>query len=109
MHRVLSEEIPKLTASGIVYTGKCIFRGFLLGCDGVNDPVVTVYNGLDNTGKEIVPTSTYDASAYGLNGCVGMEKYCSRGVYIEITCAGNVEVCPEVAPYYPDGILKWKG
>jgi hypothetical protein len=77
----------------------------------VNDPVITVYNGLDNSGGEIVPTCTYDASALGLNGVTGIDPgiYCDVGLYIEITCAGAVEVVPHYAPYYPDGILKWRG
>jgi len=109
MGKTLSKEPTKFTASGIVHTGPCVFRGFLLGTDGVNDPVITVYNGLDNSGQEIVPTCTYDASAYGLNGCTGVEQYCDAGLYLEITCAGAVEVVVQHAPYYPDGVLKWKG
>jgi hypothetical protein len=109
MGKNLSKEPNKLTASGILYTGKCIFQGFLLGTDGVNDPVVTIYNGVDNTGQEIVPTATYDASAYGLNGCTGINQYCDVGIYVEITCAGTVEVVVQHSPYYPDGSLKWRG
>jgi len=109
MGKVLSKEPTKFTASGIVHTGQCIFQGFLLGTDGVNDPVITIYNGLSNTGTEIVPTCTYDASAYGLNGCTGIHQYCDVGLYIEITCAGAVEVVIQHTPYYPSGELKWKG
>jgi hypothetical protein len=109
MDRVLSKEPTKFTASGIIHTGPCVFMGFLLGTDGVNDPVITVYDGLDNTGQEIVPSCTYDASAYGLNGCTGIHQYCTTGLYIEITCVGAVEVVVQHAPYYPDGTLKWKG
>jgi len=111
MHKILSKTPTKISASAIVNTGKCVFRGFLLGTDGVNDPVITVYNGLDNSGGEIVPTCTYDASALGLNGVTGIDPgiYCDVGLYIEITCAGAVEVVPHYAPYYPDGILKWRG
>jgi len=109
MDKVLSKEPTKFTASGIVCTGPCVFMGFLLGTDGVNDPVITLYNGTDNSGQEIVPTCTYDASAYGLNGCTGIHQYCDKGLYVEITCAGTVEVVIQYAPYYPDGSLKWKG
>ena len=110
MHKILSKTPTKITASAIVHTGPCVFRGLLLGTDGANDPVITVYNGLDNTGEEIVPTCTYDASALGLNGVLGMEPgvYFDTGIYIEITCAGTVEVVPQYAPYYPEAALRWK-
>lgn len=109
MDKVLSTTPTKHTASGIVRTGPCVFQGFLLGTDGVNDPVITIYNGLDNTGTEIVPTCTYDASAYGLNGVVGVNQYCDVGLYIEITCGGAVEAVVQFTPYFPDGVLKWRG
>jgi len=109
VHKVLST-IPTLhTASGIVRTGPCVFQGFLLGTDGIYDPVITIYNGIDNTGAPIVPSATYDASAYGLNGVTGMNQYCDVGIYIEITCTGTVEALVQFTPYYPDGPLKWKG
>jgi hypothetical protein len=99
----------KKTATGIVLTGQGVFRGMLLGTDGVNDPVVTIYDGLDNSGTEIIPTATYDASALGLNGVIGKGVYCETGIYVEITCAGTVEVVVEYTPYYPPGHLKWRG
>ncbi len=110
-NQVLSKTPTKITASAIVHTGPCVFRGLLLGCDGTNDPVITVYNGLDNSGGEIVPTCTYDASALGLNGVTGIEPgiYCDTGLYIEITCAGTVEVVPQYSPYHPEGVCKWPG
>ena len=107
MGKTLSKEPTKFTASGVVHTGPCVFMGFLIGTDGVTDPVITIYNGTDNSGEEIVPTCTYDGSAYGLNGATGLHQYCDKGLYIEIT--GSVEVVMQYAPYYPDGSLKWKG
>lgn len=86
----------KLTASGISHAGECLLGGLLLGTDGVNDPTITVYDGLDNTGREIVPTTTYDASALGLNGYTGTIELCRTGVYIEISCAGTVEVVAKI-------------
>ncbi len=84
----------KVTATGLVFTGACALHSMLLGTDGTNDPEITVYDGIDNTGTEIVPTTTYDASALGLNGFhggpAGIE--CTTGIYVVITCAGAVEV-----------------
>jgi hypothetical protein len=99
----------KKTASGIVYTGRCIFQGFLLGTDGTNDPVVTIYNNTAASGQEVIPTATYDASALGLNGVSGIKQYCDMGLYVEITCAGSVEVVVQYTPYSPDTELRWHG
>lgn len=104
MYSTLNTTPTKITESGIVFTGACVFRGFLLGTDGVNDPVITVYNGTSNAGAEIIPTCTYDASQLGLNGVTGINPgiYCSTGIYIEITCAGVVEVVPFWVGYNPN-------
>lgn len=88
----------KKTASGIVHTGHCWFGGLLLGMDGVNDVTVTVYDGIDNSGTEIVPTNTYDSSSLGINGAQeGTLVVCSTGIYVEITGA-NAEVCVRYRP-----------
>ena len=83
----------KKTASGVVIAEPCIFGGFLLGTDGVNDPTVTVY---DNTsaasGEELAPTTEYDASVLGLNGAIGFSVVAKNGIYIEITTAGSCEI-----------------
>ncbi len=94
----LSVKPAKKTASGAVYTGPCIFHGFLLGTDGTNDPVITFYDNTAASGSEIVPTATYDASLLGLNGATGMYQYCAAGIYVEITCTGAVEVVTQFAP-----------
>lgn len=108
MKQIISEKPAKKTASALVHTGPCIFRGFLLGTDGVNDPVITIFNNTTNSGEEVVPTATYDASALGLNGVTGKQQYCDTGLYIEITCAGAVEVVLEYAKRYPAGELMWQ-
>jgi len=84
----------KLSASGVAYTGGCALASMFIGMDGVNDPEITVYDGIDATGSEVVPTATYDASALGLNGFHGglLGYDCKAGIYVEITCAGTVEV-----------------
>ena len=106
MYKTLSTS-SKISASAAVYTGACELRGFLVGTDGVNDPVITIYNGTSNAGGEIVPTSTYDASQLGLNGATGLQPgvHCDTGIYVEITCAGTCEVVAYYAPFYPDSTL----
>jgi len=85
--------VTTVTTSQIITTSPAVLLGMQLGTDGSNDPIVTVYNGTDNTGGEIVPTATYDASALGLNGFIGAyDKKAYSGIYVEITCAGAVEV-----------------
>lgn len=80
-------------ANQLAYTGRCMFQGFLLGTDGTNDPTITIYDNTTNSGRELVPTTTYDASALGLNGAmIPCELEANKGVYAEITCAGACEV-----------------
>ena len=95
MSDILSDRAAKISASTLVLSGAGAFRGFLLGTDGVNDPVITVYDRLTASGEEMVPTCTFDASALGLNGVTGINRDVANGIYIEITCAGTVEVVPE--------------
>ena len=88
----------KLGASGSVYTGKCFLATVLIGMDEANDAVVTAYDGVDNTGNELIPTNKYDASALGLNGVVlQFMVECWEGIYIEITCSGTCEIVTHYA------------
>ena len=83
----------KLSASSKVADGPAILCGMLIGTDGSNNPTITVYDSTDNSGTEVVPTAEYDASVIGLNGYApGYGKSCKNGIYVEITCAGTVEV-----------------
>ena len=92
----------KLSASGLIISGPCVFGGFLLGTDAVNDPTVTVFDNITNAGDEIVPTSEYDASIKGLNGASLQNPIrCDNGIYVEITTSG---VC-EVTAFYKDLFL----
>ena len=80
-------------ANELAFTGRCFFQGFLLGTDGTNDPTITVYDNIASSGREIVPTTTYDASALGLNGAmIAVELECNYGIFVDITCAGACEV-----------------
>jgi hypothetical protein len=88
-----SVDTSKKTASGIVYTGHSWLYDMLIGTDGVNNPTITVYDGIDNSGVEKIPTNAYDASALGINGVVyNAKRKCAKGIYVEITCVGTVEV-----------------
>lgn len=93
MFRTLTQS-KKITASGLIFTGECVFRGLLIGTDGTNDPTITVYDNTADSGEEILPTNTYDASALGLNGVVSLDIHCKNGLYVAITCNGTVEVVP---------------
>jgi len=85
----------RLTASGLVYTGKGFLFSMLIGTDGIIDPIVSVYDYTDDTlaATRIIPSITYDASALGLNGVVlEYAKEFSTGLYVKIVCAGTCEV-----------------
>ncbi len=83
----------KISTTGQAVTGLAYLKGMLLGTDGVNDPEVTAYSGVSTGGTEIIPTTTYDSSALGLNGVMLKDGIpCEGGIYVEITCAGTVEV-----------------
>ena len=91
----------KLTASGLVYTGSCRLRGFLVGMDGANDPTITIYDNTEASGDETIPTNTYDSSLLGLNGVSfpGDGIHCIKGIYCGITLgAGAVEVVIYYSP-----------
>lgn len=85
--------VTTVSSSQSVTTSPAVLAGMQVGTDGANDPIITVYDGTDSTGAEIVPTASYDASALGLNGFVASyDKKAYNGIYVEITCGGAVEV-----------------
>lgn len=91
----MNEHVNVMTVSSsqAVASVRSILFGLQVGMDAINDPTITVYDGTDNTGNEIVPTTTYDASALGLNGfTASYAKKAYNGIYVEISCAGTVEV-----------------
>jgi len=95
---LLSTSPVKKTASALIYTGPAILHGFLIGTDGINDPTITIYDYLSAGGEEVVPTTTYDASQLGINGATGINQLCAIGIYLEISCAGTVEVNVQYTP-----------
>jgi hypothetical protein len=86
------------SVSGLIYTGPCVFLGYLVGTDGANDPTVTIYNNTSAAGNEVVPTCAYDASQLGVSGATGLKVLCEKGIYVEIACAGATEVVVFWAP-----------
>lgn len=87
------------TESGIVFNGECLFGGVLLATDGIENPTITIYDGTDNTGTVIFPTTEFDASTLGLNGYMpAFTTHCKNGIYIEIATDGSVEA----VVYYKD-------
>jgi len=83
----------KISSSGIVYNGPAVLRGFLIGTDGVNDvTLLSIYNGTDNTGNEVIPTHGINADALGLNGAMDIHADCPDGIYAEYTTSGTAEL-----------------
>ena len=95
----------RLTASALIHTGKGVLMSVLIGTDGVNDPVVAIHDDVDGdtAGNEILPSSTYDASALGINGVVfKFAKKYSTGLYVKIANIGSGAV---VVDYRTQGTL----
>ena len=93
-----------ITKSGKITEEDGKFHGFLIGTDGTNDPTVTFYDNANPVqGTELIPTTTYDASALGLNGVTlpdpGVPFH--DGLYCGISlAAGTIEV----TVFYSEGI-----
>jgi hypothetical protein len=91
----------KFTASGVISSSACALCGFLLGTDGVNDPVITFFDGISAVdGKEVVPTTTYESSTNGLNGFMpgSVMIDCPNGLYVEVATIGTGEGVAYVRP-----------
>lgn len=87
-----------VTTSATVHTGNCVFGGFLVGGDSINNPTITIYDNTSAAGDEVVPTATYDAEAEGLNGFSPVKPIrCRKGIYVERTLAAGAA---EITVYY---------
>ena len=83
------------TADKVAVNTACHLWGFLVGCDGSNDPTISVYdNATTASGNELLPTTTYDASALGLNGVsLPAAVMASNGITVSVTLgSGTCEV-----------------
>lgn len=97
---ITAKPVNTISLSSLILTGEGLFLGFLIGTDAVNDPTITIYDNTEASGEEIVPTNTYDASLYGLNGwSPSVPVEVANGIYVEITCAGACEVTPLFTPW----------
>ena len=82
--------VSTIASSQSITTNSAVLAGMQLGTDSLNDPTVTIYNGTSTGGKVILPTTTYDATALGLNGFVASyDKRAYNGIYVEISVAGS--------------------
>jgi hypothetical protein len=85
--------VVKLTGSDQAVTGRANLLGFLLGTDGLTNVRFSIHNGTANTDEEVVPSCTYDATAYGLNGAMfGFTLYCPDGIYFNEESGANYEL-----------------
>jgi len=84
-------EAVNFTASGIVWNSEGSLVGLLIGMDNANDPQITVYDGLDATGTQIVPTTNLDASAKGFNGFMPGDVHIPfrTGCYVVVEASGG--------------------
>lgn len=83
------------TSSGAPYSGKGLLHDVEIGgSDGSNDITVTIYdNDSAASGKKLLPTHVFDASAKGLGGLtLSVGKNFTVGVYVEITTSGTAQV-----------------
>lgn len=93
--------VHRLTASALVYTGRCYLASLIVGVDGVNDPVVGVYNDTDGStaGNRVIPSVTYDATILGISGVVlQFMKDCTTGLYVSVANIGSGEVIVDYRP-----------
>ena len=85
--------VSTVSTSQIITSNSAVLMGMQLGTDSLNNPTVTVYDGTDNSGNEIVPTATYKATDLGLNGlAIPYDKDAPNGIYVEISVAGGGSV-----------------
>lgn len=89
-----------LTESGQAYTGSGVFHGFIIKCDGVNDVILNVYDNTSAAGKKLILTDAPFDGTVLLNAfSINPGAFFDNGIYIELACAGAVEV---MALYNPD-------
>ena len=82
-----------LTASGQAITGSGTFHGFIIKCDGTNDVTVNVYDNTSAAGTQLIPDDSVFDGTIKLNAVsFSPGVFFDTGIYVEITCAGAVEV-----------------
>jgi hypothetical protein len=82
----------EMTTSGQVSVSRANLLGVLLGTDGINNVRFSCHNGVANTDQKVVPSSTYDATALGLNGVMfTFLVHCPAGIYFSEESGSNYE------------------
>jgi hypothetical protein len=78
---------------GAIYAGPGKFSSLFIGLDGSNDAQITIYdNATAASGKEVLPTTIFDASALGLNGFTlgsGSALDFVNGLYVLVEASGG--------------------
>ncbi len=85
----------RIVVSTQIHTGKGYLFSLLVGVDTVNNPVIAAYDdeGGATAANQIIPSTTYDATALGLNGVVlQFAKNFDTGLYISIANIGSGSV-----------------
>lgn len=73
---------PGVTIEG----GSALFGGVLVFTDGTNDPTLTIYDNITNSGRMLVPATTYDAVYYGNQGFMpGFPIIMNDGIHIVVS------------------------
>lgn len=85
-------KIVRMTATTLVYTGKCVIESInLAGTDAAATAgTIAVYDGIDDTGT-LIHSETVAAAAYP-SRCLVYKGLCSTGIYVKITTTADVEV-----------------
>jgi len=79
------------TADALIYTGECVFTGFLIQPDGTNDVTITFYDNTAASGAKIFCTLTFAGDKGPQALPIHLQRRCFTGIYADITTAGTVE------------------
>jgi len=79
------------TTDQLVYTGKINLYSIFFVLDGINSVTVTIYDGINATGKTLVPTFVLNNDD-SLNQILSFNPPLQlvTGLYIDITTAGTI-------------------
>ncbi len=86
--------VAKLTApasaSGIAFTGACVFYGIVIRTDGSNDVTFSIYKNTAASGDKLIPEDVIVNGAtkiftYGLDPGI----WCTTGIYVKTAVAGG--------------------
>ena len=88
-----SQVSSSLTESGTVLSETGILNGLIVKPDGINDPVINVFDNIAASGINLIPSDTvFDGSSKLAVLSFNPGVIFDIGLYVEITCVGTVEV-----------------